>query len=149
MSVRGGRNPLGTDDMTVNLLAILLAAISSMIVGTIWFNAHVFGNRWQAITGVDPNKPKRPALVYTGSFVSALVTATVLALAVSCALAVLGGSRLLVALAAAGILWLGFTAATTAVHYLFEGRGIRLFLINSGHQLLTVLVMAVIVGLLG
>ena len=135
--------------MHINFLAVLLAAISSMVVGTIWYLPSVFGDRWQAKTNVDPNKPKNKALVYTLAFLSAAVTAVVLAGATSVAAGELGGSFLVVALATASVLWLGFTAATGAVHALFEGRSPVIFAINSGHTLVTVLVMAVIIGLLG
>jgi len=135
--------------MSFNLLAILLAAVSSMVVGTVWFLPRVFGNRWQALTGVDPNKPKRPAVVYSLSFVMAFLTATVLSAAASGAQELLGGGAIVVALATASVLWLGFIAATSAVHYLFEGRSPRIFAINVGHQLVTVLVMAAILGAFG
>lgn len=135
--------------MSINLLAILLAGVSSMIVGTIWFLPAVFGNRWQALTGVDPNKPKNRGLVYTLAFLAALVTAAVLAGTVSLVHSALGGNYLVEALAVAGALWLGFTAATSAVHYLFEGRSKRIFAINTFHQLVTAIAMAVIIGLFG
>lgn len=134
--------------MHINLIAVLLAAISSMVVGTIWFLPAVFGNRWQAKTNVDPNKPKNRVLVYTLAFLSAAVTAAVLAGVTSVAHAELGGSFVVVALATASVLWVGFTAATGAVHALFEGRSPVIFAINSGHTLVTVLVMAIIIGLI-
>jgi hypothetical protein len=135
--------------MTVNLLAVLLAGVSSMIVGTVWFMPPVFGNRWRARTGVDPNKPTRRVLVYALSFVAALVTAAVLAIASACVQVAIGGAPVVVTLITASVLWLGFTAATTAVHYLFEGRRPGIYVINMGHELATVLVMAVIIGLFG
>jgi len=135
--------------MSVNLLAVLLAAVSSMVVGTLWYLPAVFGDRWQRITEVDPNKPKHRAAVYGGSFASAVVTAVVLAVASGIVHEATGGNTVLVALGTAGALWAGFTAAPAAVHYLFEGRAVRLFAINVFHQLATVLVMAVIIGLFG
>ncbi len=133
--------------MHINLLAILLAAVSSMVVGTVWFLPAVFGRAWMTRTTVDPNKPKRRGLVYTLAFLAAAVTAVVLAAGTSVAHDLYGGSYLVVALAVASILWVGFTAATGAVHALFEGRAAGIYLINAGHTLVTVLVMAVIIGL--
>ena len=135
--------------MSFNLLAILLAAISSMVIGTIWYQHAVFGRKWMSYTSVDPLKPKKPAVVYSLSFVSAVVTAVVLSGAASLAHAQLGLDALPAALASAAALWLGFTAATSAVHYLFEGRQVGLFAISVGHQLVTSLLMAVILGLFG
>jgi len=117
-------------------------------VGTVWFRPRVFGNAWQSLTGVDPNAPRTPAFTYTASFVAAAVTATALDLAVIAATGWWDGSRIALALVTATTLWAGFTLATSAVHYLFEGRPGRLLAINSGHQLATLMVMATILGLL-
>ncbi|GAA2240324.1 DUF1761 domain-containing protein [Herbiconiux moechotypicola] len=135
--------------MTVNAIAVLLAAVSSMVVGTVWYLPRVFGDRWQAITGKNPSKPRNPAATYSGSFVAAAVTAVVLEIASGLVHESVGGSSVLVAVATAVVLWAGFTAAPSAVHYLFEGRGVPLFAINVLHQLATALVMAIIIGLFG
>ena len=135
--------------MSFNILAILLAAASSMVVGTLWFLPATFGNAWNTITGVDAMKPQRPAVVFPLSFLSAAITATVLSGAASLVAGMPGWAPLAASLIAAGALWLGFTAATTAVHYLFEGRSLRLYTINVGHLLVTALVMGLIVGLFG
>jgi hypothetical protein len=44
--------------------------------------------------------------------------------------------------------WLGLTAARIAVHDLFENRPNRLTLLTIGHELVTLLAMALIIGLL-
>jgi len=135
--------------MSFNLLAIVIATVAGMLVGVIWFRPKVFGDRWQALTGVDPNKPRRPAVVFPLSFLMGAITAVTLSAAASSAVARYGGSPLVVTLVTASVLWLGFTAATAAVHYLFEGRHPAIFAINTGHQLVTALVMAVVIGLFG
>jgi len=43
-------------------------------------------------------------------------------------------------------LWLGFTAARFYVHDTFEMRRKKLTLLNAAHELVTVLVMALILG---
>jgi hypothetical protein len=47
------------------------------------------------------------------------------------------------------ILWAGFTAARFVTHDAFEGRPWGLTLMNVSHELVTVLVMAVIIGAFG
>jgi hypothetical protein len=138
----------------LNWLAIVLATISTMVVGTVWYLPGVFGRRWMNLTGVDPNKPKSKPLAYGGSFLASFVTAIVLAGAADLVARgiVTGGAPLALlpaALLAASGLWLGFTASRALVHYLFDGRSLRIWLIDSAYELLTVLVMAVIIGLLG
>ena len=40
--------------MEINFLAILLAALSTLVVGFIWYNPKVFGTIWMKETGVNP-----------------------------------------------------------------------------------------------
>ena len=108
---RGGSPPEGVDmELSIDWVAVSLATVSTMVVGTLWYRPAVFGRRWQALTGKDPNAPAHRA--------------------------------------AAGI-WLGFTAARMLVHDQFAGRDLRIWLLDAGYELTTVLVMAVIIGLLG
>lgn len=136
-------------DTSLSWVAIALATVSSMIVGTIWYRPGVFGRSYEQLTGVDPNKPKNRPLAYGGSFVASAGTAIVLAAAADLAARALGIGLLPAAVAAASALWLGFTAARMLVHELFEGRSLKMWAIGAGYELVTVLVMAVIIGLLG
>jgi hypothetical protein len=136
-------------DITLNWIAIAIATISTMVVGTVWYLPRVFGDRWQSLTGVDPNKPASRAAAYGGSLVASAITAVVLALAVEFAAAGTGGSFLVAALATGAVLWAGFTAARILVHELFESRDLRIWLITAAYELVTILVMAAIIGLFG
>ena len=40
-------------NVDINLWAVLLAAVSSMIVGSIWYMPAVFGNTWMKLTGTE------------------------------------------------------------------------------------------------
>jgi hypothetical protein len=136
-------------ELSLNGIAIGLATLSSMIVGTVWYLPKVFGDSWMAITGKDPNNPTSKPLAYGGSFVASAITAIVLAIAVDVAAFAFGGSFLLVALATGGILWLGFTATRVLVHELFESRNLRVWAISVGYELVTLLAMAAIIGVFG
>lgn len=135
-------------DLHINWLAVALATLSTMVVGTVWYLPKVFGNRWQALTGVDPNKPKSRVAAYGGSFVASAITAIVLAGATYIASEHFGTPYLGAALLTAALLWAGFTASRILVHELFESRPIGIWLITAAYELVTVLVMAVIIGLL-
>ncbi|PZF81251.1 DUF1761 domain-containing protein [Jiangella anatolica] len=136
-------------NISLDWLAIGLATLSTMVVGTIWYRPAVFGRRWQALTGKDPNAPANKGLAYGGSFLASAVTAVVLAAATDVAGRDLDLEPLPAALLAAAALWLGFTAARMLVHDLFASRDLRIWLLDTCYELATVLVMAVIIGLLG
>ncbi len=135
-------------DVPINFIAVLLAAVSSMVVGTVYYLPVLFGNRLAALTGADRNKPKNPALTYILTFVAGLVTAYVLAYMSALTLAYFQTTLIVPVLVTAFFLWLGFTAARLLVNDLFDSRGLRVWAITAGHELITILVMAVIIGLL-
>jgi hypothetical protein len=56
------------------------------------------------------------------------------------------GTYLVDALVTAIILWAGFTAARFFVHDLFDRRSLKLTTLNSAHELVTIIVMALIIG---
>lgn len=137
-------------DVQVNVWAVLLAAVSSMVVGSIWYMPAVFGNTWQKLSKVkiDRNKmtPGNMAWMYGSVFVASLVTAYVLAHVTCLANKFFGNSFMSDALQTAFWLWLGFTATRIYVHDTFEIRRKKLTLLNAAHELVTVLVMALIIG---
>ena len=49
--------------MEFNLLAILVAALSSFVVGFIWYNPKVFGNIWMRESGMTAGKMKGTNMV--------------------------------------------------------------------------------------
>ena len=49
--------------MHINLLALLVAALSSIVIGMIWYNPKVFGTVWMRETGVVMNPEKKPNMV--------------------------------------------------------------------------------------
>ena len=44
--------------METNWIAILLAAMSTLVVGFIWYNPKVFGNIWMKETGITMESEK-------------------------------------------------------------------------------------------
>jgi len=137
--------------MNFALLALtaFLATPSSIVVGTVWYRPRVFGNRWQALTGIDPNKPVSPAVTYGGTFMATAVTAMVLAIAAHVAASYVALETLPAALLTALVLWAGLTASRMLVHDLFASKSLRIWLIDAGYELVTLLVMAAIIGLIG
>ncbi len=131
----------------INYWAVLLAMLSSMLVGTIWYSPKVFGTRWSKLAKVDMDKPASAAVmpIITTVLVS-FITAWVLAGATSIAWHFYGGSYFVSAVVTSVALWAGFTAARFITHDAFEGRPTNLTLMNIAHELVTVLVMAIIIG---
>src|SRR5438045_9337770 len=98
---------------SLNWLAILVAALASMILGLLWYSPLLFAKAWAREMGYDLNdkakmdemrKSARPA--YLGSFVAALIAAFTLTLI----LQRMRAAPLHFALMASFPIWLGFVA---------------------------------------
>ncbi|MCD5348411.1 DUF1761 domain-containing protein [Agromyces sp. S2-1-8] len=131
----------------INYWAVLLATVSSMVVGSVWYARGVFGTRWAKLAKVDMDRPGASAVgpIVLTVLVSFL-TAWVLAGSVAIAWHFYGGGFLLSAIVTAIALWAGFTAARFTRHDAFEGRPAALTIVNTTHELVTALGMAVIIG---
>lgn len=136
-------------DVQVNWWAILLATASSMVVGSIWYTPKVFGNAWIKLAKIDKKKIDKagmmPILI---TVVVSLLTAYILAHVTFLSNHFFQNSFLQDALTTAFWLWLGLVAARIITHDAFEGRPRRLTLLTISHELVTLLVMGLIIGLL-
>ena len=131
----------------VNYWAVIAATLSTVVVGTVWYTPKVFGNRWMELTRVDPKSPDVPTVwPFVVAIVGGFVTAWVLAGATYISWEFYEGTFFLAAIVTAVLLWIGFTVARIAMHDAFEGRPAALTTINLGHELVTILVIAVIIG---
>jgi hypothetical protein len=134
----------------INIWAVLLATLSSMVVGSLWYTPRVFGNYWMRVAKVTPSGDAKdavkPILV---TLVVSFVSAWVLSGAAAISQHFYGGNFLANTLLTALILWAGFTAARFITHDAFEGRPAGLTVLNCAHELVTLMVMALIIGLFG
>ena len=128
----------------VNFIAIILAAISSFIIGGVWYSPVLFGKQWMAETGVTEEKARQADMKITmgGAFALTFLAALVFAL-------FLGPSPNWMFATGAGFAAGAFWVATSfGVQYLFEQRSIRLFLINGGYVTVQFTVFGLVLGLL-
>ena len=127
----------------VNYVAVLLAAVSAMVIGSIWYGP-LFGKAWMKLTGVskeDVNKKEMPKL-YGIMFLGALVEGYILShfIHYAGAYTVFDGAK-------TGVwAWLGFVAATMLGSYLFAKRPVKLFYIDAGYALVNLMVMGAIIA---
>lgn len=139
-------------EVSVNYLAVVIAALSTMLVGSVWYTPKVFGRLWATLARVDMTKKvsNRDMTWLMGSaFVASLVTAYVLAHVSYLSNQFFENSFLQDTLTTAFWLWLGFTAARLYVHDAFESRRKKLTVLNIAHEFVTIMVMALIIGLIG
>ncbi|MEK6937090.1 MAG: DUF1761 domain-containing protein [Nanoarchaeota archaeon] len=129
----------------VNLLAVLVSAVVSMIVGMSWYSQTLFGKEWMKLMNIskkDIEKAKNKSMKkeITAAFVSNLVLAYVLSLF----LKYTGASTASEGLIVGFLVWLGFQATLALGSVLWEGRPVKLYLINVAHYLVNLLVLSLI-----
>ncbi len=127
--------------MSVNILAVIVAAVVNMILGALWYSPVLFGKQWMRMIGKSEKELKTGASkAYGVTFITALILAYILAVFLN----LLDVHGIAGGLKTAFWAWLGFSACTTISDYLFAGRPLNLFAINVGYYLVAMLLMSVV-----
>ena len=129
----------------VNLLAVLVAGIVSTIIGGLWYSPLLFGNLWLKLNGISLKQAKQMrkeggSSCYVYGLIQGLVTAYVLGLFMYYTNVASIANGVFISFWA----WLGFVATTQIGAVLWEKKPFGLFLINASHQLVSLVVMAII-----
>ncbi len=129
------------DASNVNYVAAVVAAVSSFLIGGLWYSPILFAKVWMREAGItDEQLRQSMGKVFGGAFVLSLVIAINLAFFLGKDAGVAWGAS---AGALAGI---GWAAASLAVVFLFERRSLTLILIDGGYLAVSYTVMGVIIG---
>lgn len=135
----------------VNYLAIVVAAVLSMVIGSVWFGP-LFGKPWMKLMGMSKEsmkdmKPQAMMKLYGIQFVGSLFMAFVLAHSLVFAKAYLGESGISAGLQTGFWNWAGFVAPVTLTSVLWEGKSWKLWLLNNGYYLVLLCSMGVLLAL--
>jgi hypothetical protein len=135
--------------MYTNVWAVLAAAIAAMVIGFLWYSPLLFAKPWMVAMGYNPEDKAKIAEMQKGagpmygiSMLASLLSAFVLGkiifhLAISTALY---GMKVGFAV------WAAFVMTVQLTDKMFSHRPLRLFLINTGYQLVCYLAMGAILG---
>ncbi len=114
----------------VNILAVLLAAVSAFLLGGLWYSPILFLRIWARESGISLDQPKKThgAIVFAVSFLFSLIAATVFALFLGrnppLNTAIRDGLAI-------GSCWV---ATSFGINYQFASRTFKLFLIDAGYH---------------
>src|SRR5712692_6075199 len=133
----------------LNWLAILVAAISAMVVGFLWYSPVLFAKPWMREMGYDPNDKakvqemqKSAGPAYAGSFLASLVSAFMLAKLRS----VIPIDSALYGMKLGLGFCIGSAATVQLTAALFMKNSMKLFAINTGYQLVCYLLLGAILA---
>jgi len=128
----------------INPWAVLVAAVATMLVGFLWYSPLLFARPWMLLMGYDPDDKAKLAEMRKGagklyglSFVASIVAAVVLSKIID----ITSINTVLYGMKVGFAVWLGFVVTVQLTGALFGKQPIKLFLINTGFQLVCYLAM--------
>lgn len=140
-------------NIEVNYVAVLLAAIASFVIGFLWYSPLLFGKMWMKLRGITQANMKKGqkdmGMLYGLSLVVSLFTAYMLAHVMALSLNYYGYPKLNTGLNSAFFMWLGFVMPVMVTATIFsDKKNWKLFGIDTGYQLASLLVMGVVLALI-
>ena len=127
---------------SVNWLAVLVSALGAFALGGLWYSPVLFANTWMKETGItrESAKGRNVALAFGGTFVLQFIAATFLALLIGPMGTAKDG-------AVFGLLiGVFFVATAIGTNYLYEGKSLKLLVINVGYAGGLLTIMGAILG---
>ena len=135
--------------MGLNVWAVLVAAVSTMVVGFLWYSPMLFARPWTRLMGYDPDDKAKMAEMrksagpsYGISLVASVLSAVVLAKVIQIATVNTPLYGMKIGLA----VWLGFVTTVQLTNALFSRQPAKLYAINTGFQLVCYLVVGAILA---
>jgi hypothetical protein len=130
----------------INFPLVVSAAGAHFILGGLWYSPYFLGRAWAKEVGI-PGQDKTGIGSYLIAFIGSLVLAFVTAHTVAYLIQVYPRqNRFTLGLQTGFWLWLGYIATYALLQVVFEKRTWKLYLINTGYQLVGLLLIGVVLA---
>jgi hypothetical protein len=137
---------MSVGSLDINLWGVLLAGVSSMVIGMIYYADGVFGKQWKKLAKIDEKRfQKEMPQIMPLVFVAALVLAYVIGLVTCLYQAFYDVSWINAGLVTSLLIFVA-VAATLFIHNSLDQRPPKLTAISLGNRLLSLLAMGLIIG---
>lgn len=133
----------------VNLWAVLVSALATMVAGFLWYSPVLFAKPWTVLMGYDPNDKAKMAEMQKSagpSYAMSLIASVLSAIVLGKIIAVANVTTALYGMKISLAVWLGFVTTVQLTNALFSRQPFKLYLINTGYQLVCYLAMGAILG---
>ncbi len=133
-------------EIPIHFFAILGATVTRVVIGALWYSPALFLNTWLKLAGVTEAQMKEGmgkavAVDVVGSFIMAFVLVHAVRYA--------GATTTPEGMAVGFFNWLGFVAVVTIGTVTYERKPFKLFLLNNGYFLISLVVMGAILAVWG
>ncbi len=133
----------------VNLWAVLVSALATMVAGFLWYSPALFAKPWTVLMGYDPNDKAKMAEMQKSagpSYAMSLIASVLSAVVLGKIIAVANVTTALYGMKIGLAVWLGFVTTVQLTNALFSRQPFKLYLINTGYQAVCYLAMGAILG---
>ena len=131
----------------VHPLAVLAAAVATMIIGAAWYAPMGFGKMWVAAHGYTPadfeDMKKSMGRTYSLSVLAYLLMGTMMSLLLTAQ----GGVTLRDGAILGFVCWLGFAATIGLMANLYSDKRLAAWIIDAAYQLVFMVIMGIILTL--
>ncbi len=131
---------------SINYVAVLVGIVINMALGALWYSGLAFAGPWMKLTGITREYIEEHKDETYQSYAVAVVASAALVFALAIVIQLTGAASAVDGLALGLYAGIGFVASTYAVTYTFEGRPIRLYLINVGYSVVGFAVIGVLMA---
>jgi len=130
------------DFSVINIWAVLVCGVASLIVGGIWYSPFLFGKKWQKEAAISDEKIKgaNMPVIFISTFILTVIMAFNMALFFG---GEVGLSDGLLYGFYTGLFWV---ATALGVIYLYERRSFMLWFINGGYHIIMFTIIGGIIG---
>lgn len=126
----------------INYISVLVAVIATFVIGSFWYAPPIFGKAWMKEVGMTEAKAKKAnmALIMITNLIITYIAGIFLAIALH------GQTDPLYGAAIGGIIAVVWIGSGMAMNYMYEQRTVKLWLINTGYQLISYAAMGAIIA---
>lgn len=128
------------DQIQIDPLTVVIAAVLNMIIGFFWYSKWLFGPTWMKLHKVKTEGHNKMTLLY------GLIVSLVIAYFLAFFEGYLGVTTVTDGMFVGFCFWLGFVVTTQISSVIWGESPFRLFVLNAGYKLLSFLVMSGVIG---
>ena len=128
------------------LLPVLAAGLVPFLVGAFWYHPRVFGSQWMRLKHITPEMAERSSRLALHSTATMVILGIIASLIMSRVLTALEIDMLGGAVLTAFSIWIAFVVPATINRVLWDHIAFRLYLIESGQWLVSLIIMAIVLA---
>lgn len=128
----------------INYLAVVVAAVAAFALGGIWYSPLLFAKQWVSAHGYSEEQVKAMQKSAGKAYGVSLVCQWLIALAMAALVGYMHLEQVSKGIKLGLLVWVGFAVPLGLMATMFTEKRITVFLIDTGYQLVYLLIMGVI-----